>query len=109
MLRPKTVAVLAGKFADPLAQIENQVVGVADDLEFLGQCLPWQNEPSGAFGRAYQTHSVLRSIWPASRNLLTPEQGQDFQHHARCLREGFDSGFAGLGSRKCRQKQTRKP
>jgi hypothetical protein len=26
-------------------------------------------------------------------HLLTPEQGQDFQHHARCLRKGVDSGL----------------
>ena len=50
----------------------------------------------GRSAEAYQTRSALRSIWPASGNLLTPEQGQDFQHHARCLREGVDSGFAGL-------------
>jgi hypothetical protein len=67
------------------------------------------HEPSGAFGRAYQTHSVLRSIWPTGAKPLTPEQGQDFQHHARCLREGVDSGLPENGIWKCRQKQPRKP
>jgi hypothetical protein len=99
--------VLAGKFGDSLAEVKNEIVAVADDLEFLGQWLTLvKANRVGRSAGAYQTHSVLRSIWPVGTSLLTPEQGQDFQHHARCLREGVDSGLPETAW-KCRQKHTR--
>src|SRR4051812_427501 len=56
---------------------------------------PRKTNRAGPSALAYQTRPALVSIRPATTRLPTQGQGQDFRHHARSLREGSDSGYAG--------------